>query len=172
MKSYNFKKVYMIYLQAISGSGTVSTTAVDQITLLRSGADTSTTAAESGATALGLALVVLKDEHVIGTRLRSEKGFVGGSVAPLRQSVFGCLAKTIVRSDGLVVRSCRSSIGGGKVVYKTLVNHTKFVVGIVGKSGKHQDVCQQEKAEHDQDECDTRIHFFYLLGMKLSLLGG
>jgi len=47
----------------------IATTAVDEVPLVRSRADTATIAAQRRATALRLALIVLEDEQIIGAEL-------------------------------------------------------------------------------------------------------
>jgi hypothetical protein len=146
----------------IGRGGAVTATSVDQVTLLGCSANATATAAERGTAALGLALVILEDEHVVGASLGSKEGLVGSLVAPLGKTVFGCLAETIVGSDRLIRISGRSSIL--EIVHKSL--HTELVAGIIGKSGKHEHVRDQKKAKCNQEECDTRIHLFYLFFLK------
>ena len=75
------------------------------MTLRRRCADTSAAARKGRAAALGLALVVLEDEQVVGTGTR-EFGtchrLIGSRVAPSGDTVGGRLEHVVIRADSLV----------------------------------------------------------------------
>jgi len=70
----------------------ISTPSINQEAILRRCANTSTIAAQSRAAALGLALIVLEDEQIIGADLNSRA--VQGHIGHARTETLGLRRKT------------------------------------------------------------------------------
>ena len=104
------------YLDSVIGERAVATTLVDVVALLGCRADAATIAAEGGAAALGLALVVLEDEQAVIARLElgAREGLVRRRVAPA----------------GRVARLQADSVEG-----------THYLVGVAHAAAVRQRVC-------------------------------
>ena len=140
-------------LHAILWGCAVTTTAVDEIALGRGGADTAATATEGSTTAFRLALIVLEDEEIVGSDLNfgAKEWLIRSLLAPLGHAVAWDLLEAIVGADGLVVTGVAGGVG--EVVHEPLGTGGSTVV--VGESGDHEDIGNQQKAQHDQDELNT-----------------
>ena len=116
---------------------TVAAAAVNKITLLRRCAYAATTATERRRAALGLALVILEQEEIVGTNLNfgTQQGLIRRRTAPVRQTVRRLLDNVIIRANRLVVGTYRR----GVIQHK--VNKSLGADGIVRKTVDHQEIC-------------------------------
>lgn len=135
----------------------VAATGVDEVALLRGGANAATAATETGPAALRLALVVLEDEEAIGANLElgAQQRLIGGLLAPLGHTALRRLLQVVVDTNGLV---SLTGLGGiGDPVGKRLAR--RYMGSIVHVSLEHQDVGHQQQTKHDEDKCNPRGHF-------------
>ena len=88
---------------------TVATTTCDHIPLLRRGTDASAAATEGRRAALGLALIILENEKVVGAEFyfRAQQGLVGRWTTPVAQAICGLLHNIVVGTNCLVTRASR-----------------------------------------------------------------
>ena len=116
---------------------TVAAEAVNKVTLLCRSAYAATAAAERRRAALGLALVVLEQEEIVGTNLNfgTQQGLIRRRTAPVRQTVRRLLDNVIICANRLVVVANRR----GVIQHK--VNKSLGTDGIVRKTIDHQEIC-------------------------------
>lgn len=121
----------------IRGLVTVAAAAVNKITLLRRCAHAATTAAERRRAALGLALVVLEHEEIVGTNLNfgTQQWLIRCRTAPVGQTVRRLLDNIIIGANRLVVVANRRSVIQHKV------NKSLGADGVVRKTVDHQEIC-------------------------------
>ena len=85
----------------IRGGITVATAAGNKVTLLSRCADAAAAASVAGRAALGLALVILKHEEVVGTELNigTQQRLIRRRTAPVRQTIRRLVDNIIIRTD-------------------------------------------------------------------------
>ena len=88
------------YLDRVIGQRAVAAALVDVVALLGRRADAATVTAEGGAAALGLALVVLEHEEIVGTNLNfgTQQGLIRCRTAPVGQTVRRLVNNIIIRT--------------------------------------------------------------------------
>ena len=121
----------------IRGRITVAATAGNEVTLLRRRAYAAAAAAERRRAALGLALIVLEHEEIVGTNLNigTQQWLIRCRTAPVGQTVRRLLDNVIIRANRLVVVAYRRSIIQHKV------NKSLGTDGVVRKTVDHQAIC-------------------------------
>ncbi len=121
---------------------TVSPACVDEITLFRGCTDTSTVTTESGATAFGLALVVLEVEEVIRSNFYwwSRQRFIRGSSAPTTRSSreLRTIVHTVVHSHRRGSKGSRDKICGEPLRKLTTLDTNLAIHDIVRKVFPHR----------------------------------
>ena len=139
----------------IRGGITVAAAAGNKVTLLSRCAYAAAAASVAGRAALGLALVILKHEQVVGTELNigTQQRLIWRRTAPVRQTIRRLLYNIIVRANRLVVIANR-----GGIIQHVINESLGIYHRVVGESIHHQEICQEEQTQHYEYECNSGRH--------------
>jgi len=138
----------------IRGGITVAAAAGNKVTLLSRCAYAAAAASVAGRAALGLALVILKHEQVVGTELNigTQQRLIWRRTAPVRQTIRRLVHNIIICTDRLVVVARR----GGIVQHE--INKALRTDRVIRKSVDHQQIRQQKETQHGECEYDSGRH--------------
>jgi hypothetical protein len=149
---------------------TISTTAVNKISLGNVGTDTSTVAAQSCTATFGLALIVGEDEQIVRAdlnrraRQRLIRAIPTETLCSRRQ--IRCHIATIIAADGR-----RGETAGAQHIHETLSSSALGLtgndvrgkiltdaLGPVGHAHQHEQIRQEEECKHTNEIPTTRVH--------------
>ena len=149
------------HLDAVLRRRAIAAASSDHLTLGGRSADAPTAAAERRTAALGLALVILEHEEVVGRgagELGSRQGLIGSRITPGTCTICGNLPDIVVGTDRLVVigiaRTAQLVIGealasklrdGGKAAATAVhdvVDEPLLIAGVVSVAVEHEGVCE------------------------------
>jgi len=137
---------------------TVSTTAVDEVPLIRSRANAATIAAQCCTTALRLAFIVLEEKQIVGADFhwRAAQRNIRGSSTPTTGSrrEIRSNVHTIVRSNRRSRKSRTWGLLRNQIIHEPLTNG----LGPVRHSKEHADICQKQDRQHDYKIRSTGSH--------------
>ncbi len=133
VQNFLHKLIWLYELLWLHGflHGAVTTAGIDVVALSGGSANATTTAAETGTAALGLALVILENEETIGTDLEfgTQQRLIRSLLTPLGHSTFRLFLQIVINTNCLIfiadlggaVGPVHESLGGrymGGVVHK------------------------------------------------------